>query len=248
MNPAPRTVSRPLPPWVILLGSILIIVHFLSLGTIVLAAPSGPWPSNFGSSPAPGPSFATVIEQVPMRFYIRPLHMANDYHFVTNVPSMPAVYFEARLKDEAGKVVQTLKYPDEKANFYVRHRQQLLAQALGTDLGVQPSQGGGLVLPQGKEFATVQIWEGSPGDPVMRLVKKSEVELPRDRPAIRPSDWSVLLAQAYGRYLCRQHGAASVEIVRRSRNAIMPDILFVPGSMPREVFDEQICSFGDIRP
>jgi hypothetical protein len=247
MNPSPRTGNRPLPTWAIQGGSCLIVAHFLAIGTLVLAAPSGPWPTNFGSSPAPGPSFATAINEATSRYYLRPLHMANDYHFVTNVPTMPAVFFEVRLKDETGKVVKTVKLPDANANFHVRHRQQLLAQALGTDLAVQPPQGE-RVLPPGQSFATFQIWEGNPGDPVLRLVKKSEIELPRDRPLSRPSDWSLILAQAYARYLCRQHGAASAEIIRHSRNAIMPDILFVTGPMPREAFSEQICTFGDFRP
>jgi hypothetical protein len=247
MNPATNTMPRPLPRWVVVAASCLIVFHFLALGAVVLAAPSGPWPTNFGSSPAPGPRFAEVVSRFTTRNYLRPLHMSNDYHFVSNVTGMPSIFFEVNLKDQTGKVFKTLKFPDEKANPLVRHRQRLLAEGLGNDLPVQQPPGE-QVLPPGKSYPTVQVWLNTAGDPAMRLQEVSILKLPRDRQVARPADWAVLLAHAYCRYLCREHGAASAEIVRHSRNALMPDILFVGDAIPREAFTEQVCIFGDYRP
>jgi len=246
MNSPPRTLPGPLPRWVILGGSGLIVFHFLAVGAVVLAAPSGPWPMNFGAGTALGPPFAAAINQFTAPRYLRPLHMTQDYHFASNVSGRASVFFEVHLKDQAGKVVKTLKFPDDKASFYVRHRQRLLAQGLDNDLPVQPPQGE-QVFPSGQGPPTVHLWHGVEGDPILRLTKVSELELPRNRPLSRPSEGSVLLAQAYARYLCREHGAASAEVVRHSRNALLPDILFV-SPVPAEAFTDQVCIFGEYRP
>jgi hypothetical protein len=214
---------------------------------LALAASSGPWPTNFGSSPALGPPFANTINDLTARHYLRHLHMTHNYHFVSNAPELPAVYFEVRLKDANGKVMETLKFPDDKANFWLQHRQRILAQGLGDDQPVQAPQGE-QVLPQGQHFPTLNVWLPSPGDSVLRLKTVSQLELPKDRPVSRPSDWSLLLCQAYVRHLCREHGAASAELIRHSRNPIYPSILFFNGPLPRETFDELVCNFGEYRP
>src|SRR5215471_1430396 len=147
MPTSPASVPRPLPHWVILSGSAFIAFHFLALAAIVLAAPSGPWPANSGPMQVPGPPFAVDVNQVTSRYYLRPLHMDNDYHFIANVPSLPSVYFEVRLKDKTGAVQNTLKFPDDNANAWVRHRQKVLAQWLGFDVPVQPLQGEQVLPP-----------------------------------------------------------------------------------------------------
>jgi hypothetical protein len=274
MNTPPHINPPPLPRWVIVGGSGLVLFHFLALGMQVLAAPSGPWPMNSGPTPAWGPLFATEINLTMGRSYLRVLHMEHDYHFMSNVVDRPMVYFEIQLKDANGNALKTLKlpddnanfwirlarpfvpwlrrektlkFPDDNANFWVRQRQQLLAQQLGDDQPVQPPRGE-IVLPKGQSYPTVQLWFSAEGDPIQKLVRKSELELPRDRPLSRPSDWSQLLAQAYVRHLCREYGAASGELVRHSRNALLPDIMFVQGPIPREAFSEMVCNFGDYRP
>jgi hypothetical protein len=175
--------------------------------------------------------------------------MTHDYHFVSNVVALPTVVFEVRLKDDSGKVLKTLKYPDEKANFWVRHRQRLLAQGLGNDLPVQRPQGQQL-LPPGQTHPKIRLWKPTEGDPVLRLEEVSTLELP-DMPLARPSDWAVVLAQSYARFLCRQHGAAKAEVVRKSRNALVPDLMFVVGPnqpLPPDTFAELSCNFGEYRP
>jgi hypothetical protein len=71
--------------------------------------------------------------------------------------------------------------------------------------------------------------------------------LPRDRQVFRPSEWSLLLAQSYGRHLCRAHGAASVEIIRRTREAIPPAVLNLP-EPPAELFETLSANFGEFKP
>src|ERR671922_292126 len=80
---------------------------------------------------------------------------------------MPGIYFEAVLKDETGKVVKTLKFPDDQANFWLRQRQVLLARALADDIPVRPPPGEAIAAPRQKA-PTVEIWEPGP-DKVFRL-------------------------------------------------------------------------------
>jgi hypothetical protein len=238
-----------LPRWLTLTASAIIVFHFVALAAQALAARSGPWLTTAGPTSPLGPRFAFEIHQLSGRSYLRPLHMTNDYHFVSNVPENvagipPATYFEVRLKDQAGTVLKTLKFPDDKANYWLRHRQQLLAQGLAMDVQVQP--------PQGEKVypgvpPTHQIWSAGEGETVMKLMDVPEPALPRNRPLSRPSEWSVLLAQSYARYLCREHGAASAEVVRHSRNPILPDVLF--GVPPQsDAVTDQVCTFGEYRP
>ena len=71
---------------------------------------------------------------------------------------MPNAFFEVHLKDEQGQVLTTLKFPDDNANFWVRHRQNLLARALADDQQVEAS-GGERVAAPGHKAPSLFIWE-----------------------------------------------------------------------------------------
>jgi hypothetical protein len=87
-------------------------------------------------------------------------------------------------------------------------------------------------------------------DRTLRLQKVSELDLAGNRPYMRPSEWSMILARSYIRYLCREHDAVSGELLRRHRNSIQPAVLFTPPQTPLSPnpFEEQISSFGEYRP
>src|SRR5438094_425610 len=130
MSATPTSPPLRLPFALKVAGSVFAVGHLLLIGLYALAAESGPWPYNNGPSTSPGPQFATtIIWDVAYPLYLRPLRLTNDYHFASNRPAEYAVYFEVVLKYEYGEV-KTLKFPDDKANPWVRHRQQLLAQQL----------------------------------------------------------------------------------------------------------------------
>jgi hypothetical protein len=262
-----------LPKALIWIGSAAIFLHFFAVIMLVLAAQSGPWATHFGDSPAEGPLLAKIVTEgvsavtpetppdpsapLPVQmlrkgmraWYLQPLHLAHDYHFVSNRLMISQVKFEARLKDDKGEVT-VLTFPDPGANSWIRHRQSLLALGLGDDMPVQPERGEVIPAP-GQQMRTVTIWE-----PVKGEVKSGEVGMrlrdvpvhlvPKDRPVMRPSEWSLLLARSYARFLCREHGAASVEIVRCSKNPVMPALMFVDPPPPG-TFDELVCSFGEYR-
>jgi hypothetical protein len=76
------------------------------------------------------------------------------------------------------------------------------------------------------------------------LTEVAQHQVPRDHPVEQPSEWALLLARAYGRYLCRTHGAAKVELVRHSRGPIPPAVLFID-NVPAGNFDELLSNFGD---
>src|SRR5262245_24014878 len=131
-NPSPK----PLPPLLKGAASVLILFHLTALGALALTAPSGPWPTPFGSSTALPPPFALAVNDFTYQYYLRPLQMTHNYHFQSNNPETPAVEFEIKLNDKRGSVT-TLKFPDPSASFWVRHRQNLLAMALAGDEPVE---------------------------------------------------------------------------------------------------------------
>ncbi len=204
MTPQTSKPSRPLPTWIIRLGTALVTVHFLALGMLVLAAPSGTWPTRFGESMSPGPMFAEKITSVVKPIYLDPLRLTNNYHFAGNRSLVSAVYFEARLKDAQGSVIKTIRFPGDSGSFWRRQRYKVLAMGLGSDIPVQPP--GGEVIPApGQQMEKRIIWDIS--DPKMwKLSEVPEHLVPKDHPVMRPSEWSLLLARAYALFLAGTGG------------------------------------------
>jgi len=238
----------PVPMWMKACSSVVALGHLFAIALFALAARSGPWPA-----PMPpfvdtqiGPQFARSIGSVVYPIYLKPLRMTLDYHFASNRTGMNTVSFEVRLKDENGEVFDTLKFPDDKANFWVRHRQSILARGLGDDQPVQTT--GPVMLPAvGMESEKVVIWKiKQPG--VLELVEVAK-NAPQDGNAMRPSDLSKELAKSYVRYLCREHKAASAELIRHHRDPLMPYFWFMPAPNmpPPESFMTTKSLFGDYR-
>jgi hypothetical protein len=239
----PRSASRNrLPAWLVLGGSVAVSLHLFAVIILALASPSGPWPTPFGTSMAAEPAFAQRISTVTTRSYLAPLKMTHNYHFATNRPVSPGVYLEVRLKDATGEILQVVRIPDKKANFWVRHRQTLLAQALADDQPIEPRPGEVIPAPH-QQVQEITIWDLN-ADRTLRLRSVPEHLVPRDRPVSRPSPWSLLLARSYGRYLCRVHNASSAELLRHTREPILPAIMFLDETPPN-TFDELIANFGE---
>ncbi|HWY86380.1 MAG TPA: hypothetical protein VNX28_06635, partial [Gemmataceae bacterium] len=116
---------------------------------------------------------------------------------------------------------------------------------LGNDQPVQVGRSEVIPAP-GEKMPTVTIWDNS--DPKFwKLRDVPEHLVPKDRPVTQPSEWSLLLARSYQRYILREYeDAASVELVRHSRNQISPGLLLMP-TPPPNAFEELVCSFGDYR-
>jgi hypothetical protein len=234
--------ARALPRWLVLLGSAAVAFHIFALCVLAVAAPSGPWPGAVGTTMGMEPPFAAPVSAVTTRYYLLPLKMSHNYHFATNRPGTPAASFEVRLKDDKGQVVQTLKFPDEHANCWVRHRQALLAQELADDVPIPPRQGEVIPAP-GQQVPNATFWDPAE-DGGLRLKTTPEHLVPRDRPVFRPSEWSMLLARSYVRHLCREYGGASGEVIRRTREPIAPDLMFVD-EPPAAAFDTLVANFGE---
>src|SRR5262249_13830522 len=122
MSNIQKKPPRPLPMWLMAAGSLFAVGHILAVGLLALAAPSGPWLTNFGPSEAIGPQFAqSITNNFTYPWYFQPLRMSHNYHFKSNHPAGTTAYFEVHLKDEFGEVAKILKFPNDKANFWVRH-------------------------------------------------------------------------------------------------------------------------------
>src|SRR5882672_10268560 len=124
------TPPRPLPRWLLIVGSVGVAFHFFCLVIQVLATRSGPWPMPLGANFAEPPPFAgglTLFDDngQPFHldgidswlFHLQWLRMTHTYHFKANLPDVAGVFFEVRLKDAAGREIKTLRFPDENANF-----------------------------------------------------------------------------------------------------------------------------------
>ena len=237
--------APPLPGVLIGAASVFVGLHFLAIGVHVLAAPSGPWVTPMGvPSQATGPKFTEKLDEAVTTAYLQPLHMTHNYHFNGNRGDTPGVAFEVRLKDADGQLIKTLRFPSPQANAWVRQRQAMLAQQLGDDEPVQPLPGEVIPAP-GQKMKKKTIWEPvGPDDLEMREIDEHLV--PKNRQVFGPRPWSLIVARSYARYLCRDYGAASAELTRLSRQAVMPEILFAP-----KIEDEELKTlttrFGEYR-
>jgi hypothetical protein len=240
--PSPR--QGKLPRWLVATGSAVIFFHLFAVVVQALSAFSGPWPYPMGANMATPPQFAFSITELVLPWYLKPLKMTHDYHFPTNRTGMPGVWFEVKLRDDGDQEIKTVRIPEEDACFWTRHRQTLLALALVPDEPVQPRQGETIAAP-GQQTRVTDYWDMGEGGKV-QLRSVPEHLVPRDRPVLRPSDWSRLVVRSYGRYLCRKYGAASAELIRHSREAIMPAVLFMDET-PADAFNEVVCSYGELK-
>lgn len=327
-SPPPEDRFR-LQPWHMMAGSILILVHLAAIAIGNFHTWSGPWPTPMGESTAEPPQFAKAGYRVTGPVYTQGLRIGTNSSYLTNRPGRdPQITFEFRLRDNEGKLIKVLRFPDEKANGWVQHRQSMLAMWLGRDAMMPPLESQ-LVAAPGKHEERRSVWrvlapqyfQGSqwylsdkegrviagahpasgffartlygpqrgidelkamyerkeyskvhevsengedwePADMLthvfdwtakskskMWLVRRGINTLPRNSPLNTPNTWSLLVAQSYGRYLCREYGAASAELVRISQPGYPPAILFMPaGAEPPPGFNKMESYFGKVAP
>jgi hypothetical protein len=249
MSLPPSESRLALPRWLIVAGSAAIAVHLFAVGALVLAAPSGPWfVPQIGPSPALPPTFADTVNEVTAPNYLRHVKLTHNYHFNSNHTSLPSVELEAHLKFKDGRV-KTLKFPDPDANPWVRHRQLLLIRGLTADVPVMTDPTKGVALArEAVKKPTVQYWEITPPEgkyQSLRLKTEAEDRIPRNREVMRPSEWALLLAKSYARYLCHEYGAESVELIRYTQEPIFPAVLFGPPPPQQEAFPVLKANFGE---
>jgi hypothetical protein len=222
MQPNTCAPAGPARRWPVVAGTALVGFHLTAVLFAAVAAPSGPWPSAEGTTMAAAPPFAVALHRDLFAPYLRAVRLGGNYRFMSNRPGQASVVLQARLRDDRGEELAVLEFPDRRANPWVRHRQAVLVGWLASDLPVVPQ---GEVIPgPGQPVPTVPIWE--PGEVGrLRLATVPQHLVPRDRPVFRPAEPSLVLIRSYARHLCRRHGASSVEMSRRSRDAIPATIL-----------------------
>jgi hypothetical protein len=232
----------PAPRWLVIVGSVLIVFHLSAILFRVLAAPSGPWPGmDGGPERTMPPQLALSLDQLTAP-YLKAVRMTHNYHFPTDQPVRPGIHVEIRLKDESGQELARVRLPDENANPWVRHRQEILANGLGDDVPVR-IPGSELVPAVGREVEQVDYWVFNMNELTQRRDRKPINQFDRTQAWVRPSDQADLLAGAYVRYLCRQHGADRAEVIRYHKNPIPPAVLVedLPGGM----FGQWTSFFGE---
>jgi hypothetical protein len=251
----PLPTPGALPRWLIAAASAVIVFHLVAIVLPVLDTPSGPWPTPMGRMPADPPSFAHETAGLA-NLHADYLRVVHSYHFVTNRPAdIPGVRFEAVLRFPDG-TTKTRPFPDPDANRWVRHRQEVLAASLAPDMPAE-KPASDIIAPPGQKPTMVDVW-ALPGEdftasagppPVVAPDRKLPLHLEhapqhrlRYRDYWRPSEWSLVLAHSYARYLCRANGAASAEIVRYTREPVAPDVLLGGDGVD---LSEIVASFGE---
>ena len=262
MHERPVKAGGVLSGWWVAAGSAAILFHLTAIIIPILDVPSGPWPTGAGNAMGDPPQFAHGASGLTT-LHGKYLRIAHSYDFVTNRPGdMGGVRFEVRLRDADRNVMGTYQFPDPTVNPWVRHRQTLLASALAPDQSIPPPAGELLAAP-GQKAPTLSVWllpeEDSPEVKYARALalddRKVQLRLrtipqhlvPRNRQVMRPSAWSLVLAQSYSRYLCRQHGAASAELIRVTRDPVLPAPLF-GSEPPASAFEDLVATFGEVSP
>jgi len=230
-------------PFLVAAGSLAILIHFVAVIAHTLAVPSGPWPGPEPRTMAGPPRFAQSVDEYLGQAYLSALRLSHNYHFTSNQPASPGVYLEIHIHDTAGETLTSLQFPDKNANRWVRHRQECFVSGLVPDRPIMPPAGEEVPAP-GQEPRKVEIWELA-GEQGLRLQEKEEHLIPRNRDVWGPTEWSRVVVRSYARYLCRAHGAASVEIVRHSRDVI-PPAAFLNGRPPPAAFSDLVASYGKI--
>jgi hypothetical protein len=252
----PPTAPRPLPQWLVILGSLFVVGHLGAVVFLVLGAQSGPWPTPYGESNADGPYFAQKIGSFLSDNYLRHLRMTHNYHFVSNRTDEEYVAFDVILRDAKGVEIKKVSIPDPDANFWVRHRQKILARNLVPDVPVAPAGAEKLAAP-GKKLQKIPFWEPVeekkeglplPNQPsTTKLVIRRELEhlIPRDRPVSKVSDWSMVVAEEYQRFLCEKYDAAKSDLIRYYRQPVLPEYLAI--RQAPNAFPEIISYFEEYR-
>jgi hypothetical protein len=183
------------------------------------------------------------LDEQVMRGYLSPIRLTHNYHFAGN-RILPGVFLEIQLKDSNKQLLMTVRLPDPEANAWLRHKQELFALGFVPDQPLPPPEGEVIPAPR-QDVPRVPIWDVA-GPLSLRLQRVQQHLIPRDRgPVYRPTEWSLVLARSYCRYLCRKHGAASAEIIRHSRDTI-PPTEFLTRERPAG-FTDLVANYGDLR-
>jgi hypothetical protein len=231
------------PNWLVALASVPIVFH---LGAVVLGAvvtTSGPWPGRDGPLIAvPPPTAALVHDYSGTRRYLQAVGLMHDYHFGSNRVGNPDATLEVVLEDEAGMPIKTVRVPDPDAPLFVRQRQAQLMRWLVEDQPIPPAGGGERIFPPGKLPPRVPMWD-QVGFLRLTLVDVPEPEVPRGQTIFRPTPFSMVVIRSIARHACRVHKAAHARVLRHSRDALSPQGLLEPETIP-ERMENLISDYG----
>jgi hypothetical protein len=243
------SVNRPLPPrplprWLVPVVSVVLAFHVFAVLMLVLSPISGPWPAPppYGNTTFLGPAFARQAASITTRYYLQPMQMTHNYHFLGNRPDLTQIVFEARVKDAQGRLIDSVRFPSPRDNAWLRQRHVLMAAQLGDDEPVQPP-GAEPISGPGTRMPTRKIWESA--GPSKSTLKDVEVHLlPKNMPVYKPREWTLLVARSYARYLMHKYDGASVELTRESRPPVPPALMFLEQAPPG-TFDTLVSTFEE---
>ena len=235
--------------------SLILAVHFGAVVVNILADVGGPWPNLFGPGRGLGtpPPFISEGLSQAVHDYLDVVRLTENGRFPSNRWQDLQVRLEAVLFNEFGEEIGRRVVPDPNSTPWNRAREQLIAQALANDVE-KPNPGNEAIPPAGQEPTKVPVWRfAKPGDREQVLTYVPEHLLSRDMMALDwgPSDWGLTLSKSYATHLCRETGAAAVEIRRNWRMRVLPSFIDEGGRAvskeeAEQTLGERVTSYGKV--
>ncbi len=230
-----------------IVGSVLIVLHLIALGTLVLAAPSGPWWTPMGGQEFfMPPQFAQSINSVTAENYLKHLRMTHNYHFRSIRPGSPEVELEARLqmKDGTEKVIVL---PDQSANAAIQRRQRLYLQWIIPDVPVEVPREERIPAPGEKPPEFRYMEERPDGTMTLKSIEAHRAKAMIPSPMVpQPTEMTMLVLRSYARHLKRKYDPKSIRLIRRHWNPIPPAVVMNRQNMPMNMIQKWTADFGEV--
>lgn len=242
--------SPVLPPtWVMVLGSVLVLLHLYCAVASAWNVYSGPWamPTGNGSSEAEAAPFANSAWRAfgLAENYQQFVKVTVPFRFNTIRQEGLEIKAELVLRDSSGKVVSRQKFPDPEASSVIQYRQRLLAQQLGNDIPLPPQESI-IIAPGGGKLPVVRYWVNE-SDHRLVLKEADPNTIPRNQMFMQPSDWQYIVAKSYVRHMKRQQPDAKVELLRFWSEPVNPTVFYDQAAPPAELFRGFTSSYGELR-
>ncbi|HMO36494.1 MAG TPA: hypothetical protein PKA06_10670, partial [Gemmatales bacterium] len=218
-----RVNSSAKPPgWVVLLGSVFVLLHLFWAVVTALNVESGPWalPGMNESAVALAPPFANSAATSFGDYYTQLVKITSNFRFNSLRQQLLEIAVEAIVRDDSGKVVTRYKLPDPEASGFVQYRQRMGPQKVG-NVTPPPPQTSVIIPAPGQKLEPVRYWVS---ESERRLILKEEDPnaVPRNQNFMQPSPWQYIVAKSYVRHILRQQPKTRVELVRSWYDPVNP--------------------------
>jgi hypothetical protein len=238
------------PTWVMVLGSVLVLLHFYCAAASALNVYSGPWvwATENATSDADAAPFVTAAWRAfdMAKNYQQYVKVTGPFRFASLKQEDLEISAELVLRDATGKIITRQKLPDPEASTAIQYRQRWLAHQLGNDVPLPPQESIIIAAP-GQKLPVVRYWVNE-SDHRLVLKEADPNTVPRNQTFRQPSFGQYIMAKSFVRHKQRQYPDAKVELLRSWYNPINPTVLYEETSPSAEILRGFTSSYGELRP